>query len=101
MLETTVLDLNPDVVVVALAMNEPHMAGVDDKHASPGEESINLVQTLSSLLNKSEFLKLLRYCALLLTWKPRSISEYLEDKSYNATWRQQVMVMILISSNRG
>jgi hypothetical protein len=85
-----VLDLNPDVVVVALAMNEPHMAGVDDKHASPGEESINLVQTLSSLLNKSEFFKLLRYWALLLTWKPRSISEYLEDKSYNATWRQEV-----------
>ena len=90
LLETTVLDLNPDVVVVALAMNEPRMAGVDDKHASRREESINLVQTLSSLLNKSEFFKLLRYWALLLTWKPRSISEYLEDKSYNATWRQQV-----------
>jgi lysophospholipase L1-like esterase len=90
LLKTRVLDLNPDVVVVALAMNEPHMAGVDDKNASPGEESINLVQTLSSLLNKSEFFKLLRYWALLLTWKPRSISEYLEDKSYNATWRQQV-----------
>jgi lysophospholipase L1-like esterase len=90
LLETTVLDLNPDVVVVALAMNEPHMAGVDDKHASPGEESINLVQTLSSLLNKSESFKLMRYWALLLRWKPRSISEYLDDKSYNATWRQQV-----------
>jgi len=71
-------------------MNEPRMAGVDDKHASRGEESINLVQRLNSLLNKSEFFKLLRYRALLLTWKPRSISEYLEDKSYNATWRQQV-----------
>ncbi len=90
LLKTRVLDLNPDVVVVGFAMNEPHMAGVDDKHASTGEESINLVQTLSGMLNKSEFFKLLRYWALLLTWKPKSISEYLEDKSYNATWRQQV-----------
>src|SRR5687767_9859206 len=31
-LKTRVLDLNPDVVIVALAMNEPHMAGADDKH---------------------------------------------------------------------
>jgi hypothetical protein len=90
LLKTRVLDLNPDVVVVGFAMNEPHMAGVDDKHASAGEESINLVQTLSGTLNKSESFKLLRYWALLLRWKPRSISEYLEDKSYNATWRQQV-----------
>jgi lysophospholipase L1-like esterase len=89
-LKTRVLDLNPDVVIVALAMNEPHMAGADDKHASTGEESINLAQTLSSLLNKSESFKLLRYWVLLLTWKPRPISEYLDDKSYNATWREQV-----------
>ena len=90
LLKTRVLDLHPDVVVVGFAMNEPHMAGVDDKNASTGEESIKLVQTLSSMLNKSESFKLLRYWALLLRWKPRSISEYLEDKSYNATWRQQV-----------
>jgi lysophospholipase L1-like esterase len=89
-LKTTVLDLDPDVVIVALAMNEPHMAGADEKHASSGKESIDLAQTLSSLLNQSESFKLLRYCALLLTWQPRPISEYLEDKSYNATWREQV-----------
>ena len=90
LLKTRVLDLNPDVVVVGFAMNEPHMAGVDDKNASTREESINLMRTLSGMLNKSESFKLLRYWALLLTWKPRSITEYLEDKSYNATWRQQV-----------
>ena len=28
LLETRVLDLNPDVVVIGFAMNEPHMAGV-------------------------------------------------------------------------
>jgi lysophospholipase L1-like esterase len=87
LLKTRVLDLNPNVVVVAFAMNEPHMAGVDDKHASTSKESINLAQTLSGL---SESFKLLRYWALRLTWKPRSISEYLENKSYNATWREQV-----------
>jgi hypothetical protein len=47
-----VLDLNPDVVIVALAMNEPHMAGADDKHASTSEASISLAQTLSGLLSK-------------------------------------------------
>ena len=89
-LKTTVLDLDPDVIIVALAMNEPHMAGADEKHASSGKESIDLAQTLSSLLNQSESFKLLRYWALLLTWQPRPISEYLDDKSYNATWREQV-----------
>jgi hypothetical protein len=68
-------------------MNEPRMVGIDDKHASTGE---NLVQTLSSILNKSESFKLLRYWVLLLRWKPKPIGEYLEDKSYNATWREQV-----------
>src|SRR4029450_9187452 len=86
-LKTRVLDLNPDVVVVGFAMNVTHMAGVDDKHASTGE---NLVQTVSRILNKSESFKLLRYLALLITWKPKPISEYLEDKSYNATWREEV-----------
>jgi lysophospholipase L1-like esterase len=90
LLETRVLDLNPDVVVVGFAMNEPRMAGVDGKHASTGEKSISLAQTLSTILNKSESFKLLRYWVLRLKWQPRSIGEYLEDKSYNATWRQQV-----------
>src|SRR5262249_2345933 len=89
LLKTRVLDLNPDVVVVGFAMNEPHMAGVDDKHVSIGEESIYLVQTLSGMLNKNESFKLLRYWALLLRWKPRSINENLEDKSYKATLRHQ------------
>ena len=87
LLKTKVLDLNPDVVVLGFAMNEPRMAGINDRHASAGE---NLVQTLSSVLNKSESFKLLRYWVLLLRWKPKSIAEYLEDKSYNATWRDQV-----------
>jgi len=81
------LDLNPDVVVLGFAMNEPRMVGINDKHASTGE---NLVHTLSSILNKSESFKLLRYWVLLLRWKPRPIGEYLEDKSYNATWREQM-----------
>src|SRR5262249_56109676 len=47
-------------------------------------------KTLSSLLNQSESFKLLRYWAVLLTWEARAMREYLEDKSYNATWREQV-----------
>jgi lysophospholipase L1-like esterase len=90
LLKTRVLDLNPDVVVVSFAMNEPRMAGVDGKQASTGEKSVSLAQTLSTILNQSESFKLLRYWVLLLKWNPRSISEYLEDKSYNATWREQV-----------
>src|SRR5262249_6017870 len=90
LLKTRVLDLNPDVVVVGFAMNEPHMAGGGDKNSSSSEESIKFVQMLSGMLNKNEDFKILDYWGLLLKWRPRSISEYLEDKSYNATWRQQV-----------
>jgi lysophospholipase L1-like esterase len=90
LLKTRVLDLNPDVVVVGFAMNEPRMAGVDGKQASTDEKSVSLAQRLSTILNQSESFKLLRYWVLSLTWKPRSIGEYLKDKSYNATWREQV-----------
>ena len=59
-------------------MNEPGMAGFRDKTTPPGEESVTLPKTLSAMLNKSESFKLLRYWALLLTWKPKSIEAYSE-----------------------
>jgi len=90
LLKTRVLDLNPDIAIVGLAMNEPLMAGVHDKNASTGEKSTNLMQKLSGMLNKSESFKLLRYWALLIKWKPETINEDIEIKSHDTTWKRQV-----------
>jgi lysophospholipase L1-like esterase len=72
LLKTRVLDLKPDVAVIAFAMNEPIMAGVRDKTTSTGEEPVTLLKTFSRMLDTSESFKLLRYWALLLKWKPES-----------------------------
>jgi lysophospholipase L1-like esterase len=91
LLKTRVLDLKPDVAVIGVAMNEPNMAGIRNKNASTGEESINLVQTLSGMVNKSESFQLLRYWALLIKWKPESIDRHIENMSLHTTWMRQVV----------
>jgi lysophospholipase L1-like esterase len=91
LLKTRVLNLKPDVAVIAVAMNEPNMAGVHNRNASIGEESANLMQTLSDMVNKSESFKLLRYWALLLKWKPESIDRRIEKMSLHTTWKRQVV----------
>jgi hypothetical protein len=64
LLKTRVLDLKPDVAVIAFAMNEPIMAGVRDKTTSTGEEPVTLLKTFSRMLATSDSFKLLRYWAL-------------------------------------
>jgi lysophospholipase L1-like esterase len=90
LLTTRALDLNPDLVIISFAMNEAGMAGLPDKFASQGEESVNLVKTLSLIFNNSELFKLLRYWALLLRWKPVSINGHIEKMSYDTAWKEQV-----------
>jgi lysophospholipase L1-like esterase len=91
LLKTIVLDLNPDVVVIGFAMNEPAMPGFRDKTTPNGEESVTLLTTLSGMVNKSEFFQLLRYWALLLKWQPESIDRHIEKMSRHATWKRQVV----------
>jgi lysophospholipase L1-like esterase len=90
LLKTRVLDLSPDLVIISFAMNEAGMAGLPDKFASQGEESVNLVKTLSLIFNNSELFKLLRYWALLLRWKPVSINGRIEKMSYDTAWKKRV-----------
>jgi hypothetical protein len=91
LLQTRVLDLNPDVVVIGFAMNEPIMAGVHDKNAPTGGESVNLLKTLSGIINKIESFKLLQYWALLLKWKPESIDTHIASMSRHTKWKRQVV----------
>jgi len=91
LLKTIALDLNPDVIVIGFAMNEPGMAGFRDKTTPTGEESVTLLKTLSGMVNKSEFFQLLRYWALLLKWKPESIDRHIEKMSRQTTWKRQVV----------
>jgi lysophospholipase L1-like esterase len=89
LLKTRVLDLKPDVAVIAFAMNEPIMAGVRDKTTSTGEEPVTLLKTFSRMLDTSESFKLLRYWALLLKWKPESIDKHIANMSRHTTWKRQ------------
>jgi lysophospholipase L1-like esterase len=91
LLKTKVLDLNPDVVVIGFAMNEPGMAGFRDETRRAGEESVTLLKTLTGMVNRSEFFQLFRYWALLLKWQPESIDKHIEKMSRHAIWTKQVV----------
>jgi lysophospholipase L1-like esterase len=73
------IDLAPDVVVIAFAMNEPKMAGYADKklRAKTKKQGDVLGNVGAFVAKNIEFYKLLRYWALLLKWKPNSIGEHI------------------------
>lgn len=90
------VELRPDVVVIGFAMNEARMAGARDWN--PGEKngarkyslSTGAVRRVlreieSAASNHVEFYKLLKYYALLLKWKPKSVGEHLKMTA-EASW---------------
>ena len=72
-LKTRALDLKPDLVVLAFAMNEPRMAGYRKKITPTDQEPITLTKMMGRVVARFgsfasehiEFYKLLRYWALL------------------------------------
>ena len=94
LLKTRAINLDPDFVVLAFAMNEPGMAGYQEKNATSNEEHISLTKRIGGVLAKIrylvseniEFYKLLRHWALLIKWQPKSIGEYLKDQPHILAW---------------
>jgi lysophospholipase L1-like esterase len=96
-LKTKALDLNPDLVVLAFAMNEPRMAGYRKKALLTDQEPSTLMKRMGRVLARIgsfasehiEFYKLLRYWAQYIKWQPKSIGKYFEHYSQEFMWFEQ------------
>jgi len=91
-----VLQLEPDIVVFAFAMNEPKMAGFTDAdlQAQNAAESA-VAKSVVRAVQKLEVYRLLRYWALRLKWNPRSAGEYVKGAQKSAqktlAWRNDIL----------
>jgi len=78
LLNLTAFDLDPDLIVIAFAMNDASMAGYRDKDMPNYKESKTTAQRIIHLLDKSETVQLLKYIALRLKHNPGTISRQLQ-----------------------
>jgi lysophospholipase L1-like esterase len=84
--------LQPDVVIVGFAMNEPSMAGyrpIEGEAVGPGLRELPAVigRTLAGfVMAHSEVYRLLDYWAKLLTWQPKSIGDHLLGQVDTMHW---------------
>lgn len=82
LMRRSAINLNPDVVVIGFGMNDSRVAGYRDKDLSRGPAlSTNWIH---QSLEKIESYKLLRYLALVLKKKPRSIGDRLKAEAESA-----------------
>lgn len=83
------MELSPDVVVLAFAMNEPTMAGfVGPGPGLKAKQDGIAVKAATFVSQNLEVFKLLRYWALRLRWTPESIAEGIESLPRKQAWRQ-------------
>jgi lysophospholipase L1-like esterase len=79
LLETRALELNPDIVIIAFAMNEPNMAGYEPAQQTEAAErrtaSAIAGRLAKGFADNSELFRLLRYWVLYANWEPRSMGE--------------------------
>jgi lysophospholipase L1-like esterase len=78
LLNLTAFDLDPDLIVIAFAMNDASLAGYRDKDMPNYSENTTTAQRAAHLLDKSEIYQLLKYIALRLKHNPISISQQLQ-----------------------
>jgi lysophospholipase L1-like esterase len=84
LLKKRALGLDPDLMILAFAMNDSSIAGYRDKDIPGSIEAVNLSKKVGNFLDKSETYKLLRYMALTLKYKPESISLQLKTVAESA-----------------
>jgi lysophospholipase L1-like esterase len=77
LLKKEALALNPDLMVIAFAMNDSSIAGYRDKDIPKSKEDVSLVKKVGDFLDKFETYNLLQYVALTLKYRPQSISQQL------------------------
>ena len=81
LLKRWAIELEPDIVVLAFAMNDASVDGYRDKDIPTYKEAISLPGRIGSFLEKIEFYKLLRYVALLLKDHPKSMGDHLKNEA--------------------
>jgi lysophospholipase L1-like esterase len=84
LMRSRVPSLEPDIVVIAFAMNEPNMAGYREERAR--EEKTPLVARIRAVLAKSEIYKLLRYGIQMAKYKPRPMADWFKEAEKTAAW---------------
>jgi lysophospholipase L1-like esterase len=85
LLKKTVLDMDPDLVVIGFAMNDASVAGYRDKDMPLYNKGSNsVVKRASRVLEHIELYKLLRYAAQVIRHEPWSIGDYMQDIAHSA-----------------
>ena len=84
LLKKKALDLEPDLLIWAFAMNDSSIAGYRDKDIPGSREDISFVKKVGNFLDKSEAFNLLRYVALTLKYSPESITRQLKTIAKSA-----------------
>lgn len=81
LLKKRVLDLSPDLVVIAFAMNDSKDTGYHDRDLATSEKALSLTEKASRLLKRSETYRLVRYALDVWSYEPQPIDHYLRAES--------------------
>jgi hypothetical protein len=84
LLKTRVLALNPNIVVIGFGMNDSNVAGYRDKDmiaTEPPSAAARMKTALKDAAAGLESFKLLKYEALLLTFRPKPVGDYLKEQA--------------------
>src|SRR5262249_13930799 len=79
LLSDNIHELDPDVVIIAYAMNDAKVVGYRDKDRAAQEKNLPLTEKISRLMRNSETYKLLQFTAQILMHQTRSIGFYLKN----------------------
>lgn len=80
LLRRKIIDLAPDLVVIAFVMNDSSLAGYRDKDMPLEKGPATLARRIGRFFEKLEFYKLPRYWAQLIKYKPKSITDHLVER---------------------
>jgi len=73
--------LNPDIVVIAYAMNDSKITGYHDRDAAEYEKHLPMLERIRRLAAKGATYNLLNYFAGILRRKPKPIGDYLREEA--------------------
>ncbi len=76
--------MTSDLVVIGFAMNDAKMAGYRDKDIPAGHAGPGIAERIANMLDQFESYKLLRYLALVLKDKPKSVRERVQAEADSA-----------------
>jgi len=84
LLRKRIHELDPDVVVIAYAMNDSKVSGYRDKDLAAWEQALPLKERVLRVMRASETYKLFQYWALIIRHKPQPIGFYLKQAADGA-----------------